>query len=52
MKVPLVIVAPAKDSSPQVTGAMRVAITKVRQRCSRINPDGLGDPVTAAQTVE
>lgn len=52
IKVPLVIAALRESDSPEITDAMRAAITESNNAAAESIWAGLGDPVTAAHTVE
>jgi hypothetical protein len=52
IKVPLAIAALRQENPPQVTAAMRAAITESDNAAAESIWEGLGDPVTAAHKVE
>ena len=52
IKVPLVIAALRQENPPQVTAAMKAAITESDNAAAESIWEGLGDPVTAAHKVE
>ncbi len=52
IKVPLAIAALRQENPPQVTDAMKAAITESDNAAAESIWDGLGDPVTAAHKVE
>jgi hypothetical protein len=52
IKVPLAIAALQQENPPQVTAAMKAAITESDNAAAESIWEGLGDPVTAAHRVE
>ena len=52
IKVPLAIAALRQENPPQVTAAMKAAITESDNAAAESIWEGLGDPVTAARKVE
>jgi len=52
IKVPLTIAALRQENPPQVTAAMKAAITESDNAAAESIWEGLGDPVTAAHKVE